>query len=55
MAHFKLILEKVFLVWNFAVEAEKLLFLLVEGLVDVLASFCCLDPASLTLMFTLFF
>lgn len=34
-ANFKLVLEKVFLVWNLAIEAEEFLFVFAEGLPDV--------------------
>ena len=37
-ADFELVLEKVFLVGDLAVEAEELLLLLIEGLAGVLAS-----------------
>ena len=54
-ADFELVLEKVFLIGNLTVEAEELLFLLVEGLAGVLASVSSSDHVSPTLMSTLFF
>ena len=54
-ADFELVLEKVFLVWDLAVEAEELLLLLVEGLAGVLASISSSDHVLPTLMSTLFF
>ena len=54
-ADFELVLEKVFLVGDLAVEAEELLLLLVEGLAGVLASISSSDHVLPTLMSTLFF
>ena len=54
-ADFELVLEKVFLVGDLAVEAEELLLLLVEGLAGVLASVSSSDHVLPTLMSTLFF
>ena len=54
-ADFELVLEKVFLVGDLAVEAEELLLLLVEGLAGVLASVLSSDHVLPTLMSTLFF
>ena len=34
-ANFELVLEKVFLVWNLAIEAKEPLFIFAEGLPDV--------------------
>ena len=34
-ANFELVLEKVFLVWNLAIEAKEPLFVFAEGLPDV--------------------
>ena len=54
-ADFELVLEKVFLVGDLAVEAEELLLVLVEGLAGVLASVSSSDHVLPTLISTLFF
>lgn len=54
-ADFELVLEKVFLVGDLAVEAEELLLLLAEGLAGVLTSISSSDHVLPTLMSTLFF
>ena len=38
MANFELVLEKVFLVWNLAIETEESLFIFAHGLPGVLVN-----------------
>jgi len=54
-ADFELVLKKIFLVGQFAVETEELLLLLVEGLIHVLAISHFANGVVPTLMSTLFF